>query len=1246
MASFISTPAVYQPGKPPLLIDASPSGISGFLRSARLYFRQKKIDTDEDKISYLGEGLVGFPELYNWYNASADIHEAKTYKAFVADLQRKALPRDYIWEAKGNLRWAKQEGQDYEDWSTAMRTEHLALTEAVMSTKDFVECLLYGMDSELSVVLRNGNVLKNSGFHRDDMTNLAFPTATTVVYAATIDYGAFDIEARNEWAKIASRRLANATQLKLLGKKSLSPSSPFLASNKINNAAKNPSTTSRKPVATITEGSGTGGRTAKLTELEKDWLSATQGCFKCRQFYVNHSASDCRTWPTPGYVVPVPKGWDRSQEVPDVKPSTTTEGKVVTGFRALRVEDSDSEIDLPESLRNGTDTDEEGCVLPPLPLLVGSKRRSRSADALADSGSGLSLISDKLASKLGLVRQKLSRPKLYRLAIQGGEEFKTLSEFVRVPLRLENGSWEAGDTVLTVAPLEPPFDIILGTPFLRNHRILISLFPEPALTIAQPAPLEPIDLFADVEGPATQLEAMEGLDDEKRDEIIGSAVEQLVASVNARTEEEREMAKRAARVMKDYDDLFPSVLPALTADYLIKTTTRHRIKIEADPSKVDKIKNWIRPKTVTQVQGFLGIVQYLRKFIPQLAEHTAILTPLTRKGLTRIDHLWTEKEERVFGAIKRIVTSVPVLKPVDQDSDEPIWLMTDASKVGVGAVLLQGKDWKTAHPCGFYSRQYIAAEKNYPTHEQELLGVIAALKAWRIDLLGVHFRVLTDHDTLRHFQTQATLSKRQARWTEVLADCDYKLSYVPGKMNAVADSMSRFSFSDNVAMAILQNLEASPLFSLQDDLLYFEGTRLVVPDTKAVRDVLLHDAHDALGHLGPKKTSASLSASFYWSGMSKSVLAAGQLHSLPVPPRAFSDAALDFVGPFPASEGKDMLLTVTDRLSGYTRLMACRSKDGAKDIAELVYRGWFTLFGLPERLVSDRDKLFTSRFWRALHERVGVKLQMSTAFHPETDGRSERTNKTVVQMLRQQVARNQKDWVRHLSSTEYGINAAVNDSTGRTPFDLVLGFHPPLLPTPSSPPSSLPAVESILSGRSAIIGQARDTLAAAKVRQTTQANKKRSPEVEYAVGDMVMVDSSDRRSRYKAKGGDVRAAKLFPRRDGPYQVADASPLTSTYRLSLPDSDRAHPVFHSSKLKRYIANDPTEYASREPPRPGPIDVDGGAEYQVEAIVDEKGKNRTRRFWVKWEGYPESENTWEPLAHVEDTAALEAWEGQQG
>ncbi|GAA5826735.1 hypothetical protein JCM11251_002873 [Rhodosporidiobolus azoricus] len=300
------------------------------------------------------------------------------------------------------------------------------------------------------------------------------------------------------------------------------------------------------------------------------------------------------------------------------------------------------------------------------------------------------------------------------------------------------------------------------------------------------------------------------------------------------------------------------------------------------------------------------------------------------------------------------------------------------------------------------------------------------------------------------------------------------------------------------------------------------------------------------------------------------------------------------------------------------------------------------MFGLPERLVSNRDKLFTSRFWRALHERVGVALQMSTAFHPETDGRSKRTNKTVIQMLRQQVSRQQKDWVRFLPSTEYGINAAVNKSTGYTPFDLVFGYTPTLLPLPLSPPSSLPAVKALLEERKSKVSEARNALAAAKVRQAEQANRRRGADPEFKVGDLVMVDSADRRARYKTRGGDVWAAKLFPRWDGPYPVEVAFPDTSTYRLSLPPSDRAHPTFHSSKLKRYIPNDASLHANREQPRPEPIDVEGEKEFKVEAIVDEKGQGTRCRFLVKWEGYPDLDNTWEALSNLEDTAALELWE----
>ncbi|GAA5944073.1 hypothetical protein JCM1841_001868 [Sporobolomyces salmonicolor] len=1011
----------------------------------------------------------------------------------------------------------------------------------------------------------------------------------------------------------------------------------------------------------------------------------------------------------------------------------------------------------------------------------------------------------------------LSKPKRVRVAIKG-DEYAILSEFVRVPIRLENGSWKCGLTTLIITPLGDAFAVILGF----------------SSTVA-PLSSEPLDLLTPVYGPPTAFQVIKDMDndDEKTalaHQTAAACAVQLEEDIRKLTDEEREMKERADKLAEEFADLFPSSLPPFTADYLSRTSTRHRIKLvdsnkvhnqrgfniprkwrerwkrmleehlaagrvrpstslyasaafvvpkkdpKADPRWVNDYRhlnsNTVKDRTplplpdlvladaalakvwgkidmtntffqtpmdeddiaktaiktpwglfewtvmpqglcnvpathqarvnealrhlvgvccqafvddiiiysnsmaereencravlsalraaglycskkktdlftlLSHVRGFLGLVQYLRKFIPCLAEHTAVLTPLMRKGLTNVEDLWTDKEEQVFLAIKRIVSSLPVLKAVDQDSKEPIWLMTDASKI--------------------YSRQYIPAEKNYPMHEQELLAVVAAMKEWRIDLLGVHFHVLTHHDTLKHFGTHATLSKRQARWTETLADYDYELSYIPGKLNTVADSLSRFSFPGDVP-EVVRNLGSSKEFSMKDGLIYFESNRIVVPAVEELCEALLHDGHDALGHLGSKKTLSSLSSSFFWPGMrkdmeryvescdgcqrhkSRTTRKAGKLHLLPVPPRAFSDVALDFVGPLPSSDGKDILLTITDRLTGYTHLFPCRSKDGAKEIADIFFRGWFALFGLPERVVSDRDKLFTSKFWRVLHSRLGISLQLSTTFHPETDGRSERTNKTVVQMLRQYVSREQRDWVRYLPTLEYAINAAVNDSTGTSPFELVLGNTPSILPSPLSHPSgtspSLPAVDSLIDERTGKIQEAREALAAAKVRQAEQANSRRKEELTFSVGDLVMVDSTDRRARYKSSRAGSRAAKLFPRYDGPpYPIAAAFPETLTYRLTLPDGDRSHPTFHVSKLKAYHLNDAATFPSRTLPRPEPIDVEGREEYEVERIVDEKGKG-VRRFLVKWEGYPESENSWEPLKNVEDTAAMDAWEQRE-
>ncbi|SCV67089.1 BQ2448_5735 [Microbotryum intermedium] len=303
-----------------------------------------------------------------------------------------------------------------------------------------------------------------------------------------------------------------------------------------------------------------------------------------------------------------------------------------------------------------------------------------------------------------------------------------------------------------------------------------------------------------------------------------------------------------------------------------------------------------------------------------------------------------------------------------------------------------------------------------------------------------------------------------------------------------------------------------------------------------------------------------------------------------------------------------MLLTIADRLSGYTCLLPSRAADTAKDVAERFHEGWHRFFGPPTRLVSDRNKLFTSHFWRAYHNLMGTWLSMSTSFHPETDGRSKRTNKTAIQALQAIVNRQQNNWVRHLANIEFTINASVNASTNKSPFEVVLGRLPGLLPTSLNHPDlpNVPAASDLIAKRKAVLVKVRDALAAAKVRQAEQVNRHRRPELEIAVGDLVMVNTRDCRLRFKT--GYCKSAKLFDRFEGPYKVIATNAATSNYTLQLNEDNQSHPTFHVSKLRRYRANDPVSFPNQEPARPKPVLVDGQEEWVVQKILEENTRSK--------------------------------------
>ena len=332
--------------------------------------------------------------------------------------------------------------------------------------------------------------------------------------------------------------------------------------------------------------------------------------------------------------------------------------------------------------------------------------------------------------------------------------------------------------------------------------------------------------------------------------------------------------------------------------------------------------------------------------------------------------------------------------------------------------------------------QLSQVERNYPTHEKEMLAIVRALKKFCADLLGTHFTIHTDHRTLECFQGQRDLSWRQAQWQEFLAEYDFEIVYVKGEENTVADALSRMPDegegfgavaatltvsadpemseairvgyrSDSFCRRILDNLGSFPWIKLVDGLIYI-STRLVVPRVGTLREDLFQAVHDSLGHFGVEKSYANLRSAYYWPKMRTELeqayipgcdacqrnkgptqRPAGPLHPLPVPDGRGESVVVDFIGPLPEDEGFDSIVTMTDRVGSDIQVVPTRTDISAEDFAQLFFDNWYCEHGLPREFISDRDKLFVSRFWKALTKITGMKLGMSTAFHPETDGSSE-----------------------------------------------------------------------------------------------------------------------------------------------------------------------------------------------------------------------------------------------------------------
>ena len=174
----------------------------------------------------------------------------------------------------------------------------------------------------------------------------------------------------------------------------------------------------------------------------------------------------------------------------------------------------------------------------------------------------------------------------------------------------------------------------------------------------------------------------------------------------------------------------------------------------------------------------------------------AYTTPLSGRARNNRPFIWTPLLDKCFESIKALAGRAPILRPIDPNNPEPIWIITDSSKSGVGAVHGQGADWETCRPAGFLSKKFSDAQHHYKTHEHETIAVLEALIKWEDKLLGQKFILVTDHNGLEYFETQKTLLARQVRWWEFLSRFDYSTLHIKGVDNKVADCLSRYYEND------------------------------------------------------------------------------------------------------------------------------------------------------------------------------------------------------------------------------------------------------------------------------------------------------------------------------------------------------------------------------------------------------------------------------------------------------------------
>ncbi|KAL0556488.1 hypothetical protein IC582_005002 [Cucumis melo] len=707
--------------------------------------------------------------------------------------------------------------------------------------------------------------------------------------------------------------------------------------------------------------------------------------------------------------------------------------------------------------------------------------------------------------------------------------------------------------------------------------------------------------------------------------------------------------------------------------------------VSVDPAKIEAVTGWTRPSTVSEVRSFLGLAGYYRRFVENFSRIATPLTQLTRKGAPFVwskaceDSFQTLKQKLVTAPVLTVPDGSGSFVIYSDASKKGLGcvLMQQGKVVAyasrqlksheqnypthdleLAAVVFALKIWRhylygekiqifTDHK----SLKYFFTQKELNMRQRRWLELV---KDYDCEILYHPGKANVVADALsRKVSHSAALITRQAPLHR-----DLERAGIAVSVGAVTMQLAQLTVQPTLRQRIIDAQSNDPYlvekrglaeagqtaeFSLSSDGGLLFERRLCVPSDSAVKTELLSEAHSSpfSMHPGSTKMYQDLKRVYWWRNMKREVAEfvskclvcqqvkaprqkpAGLLQPLSIPEWKWENVSMDFITGLPRTlRGFTVIWVVVDRLTKSAHFVPGKSTYTASKWAQLYMSEIVRLHGVPVSIVSDRDARFTSKFWKGLQTAMGTRLDFSTAFHPQTDGQTERLNQVLEDMLRACALEFPGSWDSHLHLMEFAYNNSYQATIGMAPFEALYGKCCRSLVCWGEVGEQRLMGPELVQSTNEAIQKIRSRMHTAQSRQKSYADVRRK-DLEFEVGDKVFLKVAPMRGvlRFERRG------KLSPRFVGPFEILERiGPVA--YRLALPPSlSTVHDVFHVSMLRKYVP-DPSHVVDYEP-----LEIDENLSYveqPVEVLAREVKTLRNKEIplvKVLWRNHRVEEATWE-------------------